>query len=69
MKLLFDQYGRFFEKLMNREVRVTHRLLEKGNNSDSNYSCRFKNEAFLKLEKQVFWIQPLLLGILFGTWI
>lgn len=53
MKLLFDT-AVFFEKLMNREVRVTHRLLEKGNNSDSNQVAVLKNEAFLKLVQQVF---------------
>ena len=53
MKLLFDT-ALFFEKLMKGEVRNAHRLLEKGDNADRNAIEILKNEAFLKLVKQVY---------------
>ena len=53
MKLLFDT-ALFFEKLMKGEVRNAHRLLERGDNADKNGIEILKNEAFLKLVKQVY---------------
>lgn len=53
MKLLFDT-ALFFEKLMKGEVRNAHRLLEKADHADKNGIAVFKNEAFLKLVKQVY---------------
>lgn len=53
MKLLFDT-ALFFEKLMKGEVRNAHKLLEKGENAGRNEIESLKNEAFLRLVKQVY---------------
>lgn len=53
MKALFDA-ALFVEKLTKGEVRNAHRLLEKGDRADRNGIESLKNEAFLRLVKQVY---------------
>jgi phenylacetate-CoA ligase len=57
MKLIFDA-AVFVEKLMNADVRYTHKLLDKADSADRNGIETLKNEAFLKLVRQVYENSP-----------